>query len=50
MQMTVDSFVAGSNGELDWIMLEDLDDEVGNLENELIDSSDTILMGRKMPN
>ena len=43
--MTVDSFVAGSNGELDWIMLEDLDDEVGNLENELIDSSDTILMG-----
>ena len=45
--MTVDSFVAGSNGELDWIMLEDLDDEVGNLENELIDSSDTILMGYK---
>ena len=50
MQMTVDSFVVGPNGELDWIMLEDLDDEVGNLENELIDSSDTILMGRKMPN
>ena len=31
-------------------MLEDLDDEVENLENELIDSSDTILMGRKMTN
>ena len=31
-------------------MLEDLDDEVENLENELIDSSDTILMGRKTTN
>ena len=31
-------------------MLEDLDDEVENLENELIDSSDTILMGKKMTN
>ena len=48
MQMTIDGFVAGPNGELDWMKLEDWDDEVKNCENELIDSSDTILMGRKM--
>lgn len=48
MQMTVDGFVAGPNGELDWMKLEDWDDEVKNGEHELIDSSDTILMGRKM--
>ena len=48
MQMTIDGFVAGPNGELDWMMLEEQDDEVKNLKNELIDSSDTILMGRKM--
>ena len=48
MQMTVDGFVAGPNGELDWMKLEDWDDEVKNGEHELIDSADTILMGRKM--
>ena len=48
MQITVDGYVAGPNGELDWMNLEDWDMEVKNIENELIDSSDTILMGRKM--
>ena len=48
MQMTLDGFVARPNGELDWMMSEQLDGKVGNLVNELIDSSDTILMGRKM--
>ena len=33
---------------MDWMVLEDLDDEAKNSVNELIDSSDTILMGRKM--
>ena len=48
MQTSIDGFVARPNGELDWMILEEQDDEVKNLENELIDSSDTILMGRKM--
>lgn len=48
MQITIDGFVAGANGELDWMKLEDWDDEMKNCENELIDSSDTILMGRRM--
>jgi dihydrofolate reductase len=48
IQITIDSFVARPNGELDWMKLEDWDDEVKNCENELINSSDTILMGRKM--
>ena len=48
MQMTVDGFVAGSNGELDWMMGWNSDDELKKSETELIDLSDTLLMGRKM--
>ena len=48
MQVSLDGFVARPNGELDWMMSGQLHGEVGNLVNELIDSSDTILMGRKM--
>ena len=50
MQITVDGFVAGPNGELDWMnpnkSLED--DKLFQYVNFLIDSADTILMGRKM--
>lgn len=45
MQMTLDGFVAGLNGELDW-MIRSSDGK--QLVNSLIDSSDTILLGRKM--
>jgi dihydrofolate reductase len=48
MNTTIDGFVARPNGELDWMKLDDWDDEENNCVNELIDSSDTILMGRKM--
>lgn len=48
MQTSIDGFVAGPNGELDWMMLDNFDDEVRNHESELVDTSDTILMGRKM--
>ncbi|HTF29587.1 MAG TPA: dihydrofolate reductase family protein [Flavitalea sp.] len=47
MQMTLDGYVARPNGEQDWIDW----DEAGQLMpivNSLIDSSDTILLGRKM--
>ena len=48
MQMTVDGFVAGPNGELDWMAF-DMDDKKSiEFLNTLTDSSDTILMGRKM--
>ncbi len=47
MQLTVNGFVAGANGELDW-MVWDWDDKLKNYVGELTDSMDTILMGRKM--
>ncbi len=45
--MTVDGFVAGPNGELDWMTFW-LWTINSNRINELTDSSDTILLGRKM--
>jgi len=47
MQLTLDGFVAGPNGELDWMSFVN-DEKSINRINELTDSSDTILMGRKM--
>lgn len=50
MSITVDGFVAGPNGNLDW-MNSDMameDHKLLQYMNSLVDSSDTILMGRKM--
>ncbi len=47
MQITVDGFVGRPNGENDWMAFE-WDEKSTNRINELTDSSDTILMGRKM--
>ncbi len=47
MQMTVDGYVAGPEGQLDW-MTREKDRPLGALITELADTSDTILMGRKM--
>jgi len=47
MQITVDGFVAGANGELDW-MTWNWDDELKAHVKAMTDSVDTILMGRKM--
>ncbi len=47
MQISVDGYVAGPEGQLDW-MTWDMDEKLLDLINELTDSSDTILMGRKM--
>lgn len=47
VQMSVDGFVGGPNGELDWMTLETSEDRI-KFVNDLTDSSDTILLGRKM--
>ena len=43
--MTLDGFVAGSNGESDWMIRSN---EARQRINSLIDTPDTLLMGRKM--
>jgi len=47
VQISVDGFVCGPNGELDW-MTWDWDDKLKSYGNELTDSVNTILLGRKM--
>ena len=47
MQVTVDGFVAGPEGQLDWMTF-DVDAKQLEFVNQLTDGSDTILMGRKM--
>jgi dihydrofolate reductase len=47
VQMSVDGFVGGPNGDLDW-MTWDWDDNIKSYVTELTDSIDTILLGRKM--
>ena len=47
MNMTLDGYVARPNGELDW-MTWDQDDKLIEFIHSLIDSSDNILLGRKM--
>ena len=47
MQLSVDGFVAGPEGQLDW-MTWNWDMQLMDFVRELTDSVDTILMGRKM--
>jgi dihydrofolate reductase len=46
MSITVDGFVADANGKNDF--LTGVDDKVMEIDSHLVDTSDTILMGRKM--
>lgn len=48
MQVTVDGFVAGPEGQLDWMTREGNDTQLIARINQLTDTSDTILLGRKM--
>jgi dihydrofolate reductase len=47
VQISVDGFVGGPNGELDWMTF-NMDDKILEYINSITDASDTILMGRKM--
>ena len=47
MQITVDGFVAGPDGQLDWMTWDNGSQLVAFI-NQLTDTSDTILLGRKM--
>jgi dihydrofolate reductase len=47
MQITVDGFVAGPAGQLDW-MTWNMDEKLIAFITHLTDTSDTILLGRKM--
>ena len=48
MQMTVDGFVAGPNGENDWVFISGPDEAGFQKIIDLADSSDTLLLGRKL--
>jgi dihydrofolate reductase len=45
--MSVDSYIAGPKGELDWI-ISNWDDKLKNYVFELTETVDTIILGRKM--
>ncbi len=47
MQVTVDGYVAGPEGQLDWMTF-DIDAGLEAFINHLADTSDTILLGREM--
>ena len=48
VQMTIDGFVAGPNGEMDWMWIGELDNAIYKDVIELADSCDLILLGRNM--
>jgi dihydrofolate reductase len=47
VQMFVDGYIAGPNGEMDWLVW-NWDDKLKGYVNELTESVDSILLGRKM--
>jgi len=47
VQMSIDGFVGGPNGELDW-MTWNWDDELKNFVTELTDPIDTVILGKNM--
>jgi len=48
MNMTVDGFVAGTNGEQNWLEPNQDDEFKNHYQKDIIDSVDTLIMGRKM--
>ena len=48
IQMTIDGFVAGPNGENDWVFISGPDEAGFQKIMELVAGSDTLLLGRKL--
>ena len=46
-QITVDGFIAGQNGEMDWLVF-DWDDKLKSYVEEITKPVDTIILGRKL--
>ncbi len=46
--MSVDGYIAGPNGEMDWMVRDCDDNKLKNRIFELTESVDTIILGRKM--
>jgi dihydrofolate reductase len=49
VQMSIDGYIAGPNGEMDW-MVWDWDDKLKKYVFDLTDHVDTIILGRKIVN
>lgn len=47
IQLSIDGYIAGPNGEMDW-MIWNWDDELKNFVTEITESTDTIILGRKL--
>lgn len=43
MWVSLDGFIAGPNGEMDWVMV---DETMGKYEDDLVSAADTLLLGR----
>jgi dihydrofolate reductase len=43
MWVSLDGFIAGPNGEMDWVMV---DEAMGKYEDDLVSAADTLLLGR----
>jgi dihydrofolate reductase len=48
VQITADGFVAGPEGQLNWLASVDKDERLLRFLDHLTDTSDTILLGRKL--
>ena len=47
IQLSIDGFIAGPNGEMDW-MIWNWDDKLKDFVTQLTESTDTIVLGRKL--
>ncbi len=47
VQISIDGYIAGNNGEMDWMVWE-WDDEIKNVVKEITESVDCIVMGRNL--
>lgn len=48
MNMTIDGFVGGVNGEQDWLERNQDNEFIKLYQSDIVDSADTLLLGRKM--